>query len=458
MIIPLARPMQVVLALLLMKAATSCAKADAPPPEGAFQLQNGSVMTLLRSDEGYRVVVADNGFTRRIESCGKGRWCAYNGRDPGKPLVLTLAFDRDANGFTGVGEWRPENAAVQTLRQIHLSVRDFNFKADDGVRLNAKLVLPEGEGPHPLLVLVHGSGKEAATKVWQHPYQFAAYGIATLVFDKRGTGNSAGAFTMDFQRLAADVNAAIDVGKTQPNIDATRIALSGYSQGGWVAPLAASKRKDLAAVLANYGLAVSPIEEERSEAMLPFANDDAATRTQAQRLVDASMTLLGNHFEGDWDGYKKLCANTAKATWRKRMVNDNVNRFCKHPAAMIRTLGPGMLTPGIDFNYDPMPVLRKVTAPMLWTIAADDIEAPPMETLTRLKTLRDDERRSIAIRVFKGADHGMFLFKLGTNGERLYLGVHPQFVQAQVQFLGERFGMPPAQFRNDALPDPAREH
>jgi hypothetical protein len=77
---------------------------------------------------------------------------------------------------------------------------------------------------------------------------------------------------------------------------------------------------------------------------------------------------------------------------------------------------------------------------MRWMIAAEDLEAPPAATLARLAALRDVDHRPVSVRVFEGADHGMLLFR-ETGGAREYRGVHPDFVQEQVRWLRERFGM-----------------
>ncbi|NEE26403.1 alpha/beta hydrolase, partial [Streptomyces sp. SID7982] len=73
---------------------------------------------------------------------------------------------------------------------------DMTVTADDGTPLAGTLTLPAGPGPHPAVVLLHGSGPldregnspqlrmELARPV---AGALAARGIATLRYDRRGT-------------------------------------------------------------------------------------------------------------------------------------------------------------------------------------------------------------------------------------------------------------------------------
>lgn len=70
-----------------------------------------------------------------------------------------------------------------------------------------------------------------------------------LAYGKRGVGGSTGEYTsigpgnsvLMFDLLAADVIAAVEALRARKDIDARRIGLVGISQGGWIAPLAASR-------------------------------------------------------------------------------------------------------------------------------------------------------------------------------------------------------------------------
>jgi len=70
----------------------------------------------------------------------------------------------------------------------------------DGVRLDADLYRPEGEGPFPVLLMRQPYGRAiASTVVYAHPEWYAAHGYLVVIQDVRGRGTSEGTF-----RLFAD--------------------------------------------------------------------------------------------------------------------------------------------------------------------------------------------------------------------------------------------------------------
>jgi len=130
----------------------------------------------------------------------------------------------------------------------------------DGFTLAGTLYMPNGAGPHPAVVLFHGSGPAGRLDV---PAQwFAHHGVAALTYDKRGVGESTGNWhDVAFMTLCDDGLAAIQLLKARPDIDKKRIGVWGLSQGGWLAPLAASRSNDIAFVIAVSGPGVSPGEQ-----------------------------------------------------------------------------------------------------------------------------------------------------------------------------------------------------
>ncbi|MGI3779514.1 MAG: alpha/beta hydrolase family protein, partial [Janthinobacterium lividum] len=64
-------------------------------------------------------------------------------------------------------------------------------------------------------------------------------GLVVLTYDKRREGCSV--LTRDDDRLAVDALRALDVVARQPGVDRERLGLLGFSEGGWVVPLAAER-------------------------------------------------------------------------------------------------------------------------------------------------------------------------------------------------------------------------
>ena len=104
------------------------------------------------------------------------------------------------------------------------------------VELAGTIALPEGPGPHPAVVFLHGSGPVTRAGAADYAERFAGIGLASLRFDKRGTGSSTGSWAnSSLEDLARDAVVALDHLRGLPEIDPARVGFWGVSQAGWVA-------------------------------------------------------------------------------------------------------------------------------------------------------------------------------------------------------------------------------
>ena len=165
-----------------------------------------------------------------------------------------------------------------------------------GTHLAGTLSLPDGDGPWPAIVTLHGaSGGNRDFRLFLHlEALLVPAGFAVLRYDRRGSGASEGDFmAADFAQLAADSLAAVAVAAAQPEVDARLIGLFGFSQGGWIAPEAASRSDEVAFMVLVGACAVTPAEQMRyvtetslREAGYPQAEVERALATRA--AVDAA--------------------------------------------------------------------------------------------------------------------------------------------------------------------------
>jgi len=140
--------------------------------------------------------------------------------------------------------------------------RDLTFRNGD-VELSGTLLVPSGTGPFPAVVFLPGSGPHVRAGFKPYADEFAKLGVASLFYDKRGSGESKGSWvTSSLDDLANDAVAAVTLLKGMKEIDSTRIGFWGVSQGGWVAPLAASKMGNAAFLIVVSGGGVTPRESE----------------------------------------------------------------------------------------------------------------------------------------------------------------------------------------------------
>lgn len=164
--------------------------------------------------------------------------------------------------------------------------------ASRGVTLAGSVTLPAMPGPHPAVVMLHGSGSAGRNSPAFADLMsvFLMNGFAVLRYDKRGVGSSTGdwrnARTSD---LATDALAAVAFLRECPAIDPSRIGLLGFSQGAWIAGLAAASDPGIGFIALVSGGAVPPREQEtyRVGAELRaagFAEADVAAALDFMRL------------------------------------------------------------------------------------------------------------------------------------------------------------------------------
>jgi len=128
----------------------------------------------------------------------------------------------------------------------------------------AWITRPDGPGPWPAVLLVHGLGATHGMRLDQYEQAFARAGIATFAFDFRHLGGSGGSprQLVSVRRQLADVEAALSGLRTFPGIAADRVAIWGTSMGAAHVLLSAARHADLAAVVVQ-----CPVVDTRDAAL-----------------------------------------------------------------------------------------------------------------------------------------------------------------------------------------------
>ena len=108
------------------------------------------------------------------------------------------------------------------------------------------------------LVALHGAGEGTRdSRSLRHLHELLPpHGIGVVTFDRRGEGESTGDATRGRFDLQADDALAV-LGA----IDVERVGLFGYSQGGWIAPIAAARSDEVAFLVLVASIGVTPSEQ-----------------------------------------------------------------------------------------------------------------------------------------------------------------------------------------------------
>ncbi len=202
------------------------------------------------------------------------------------------------------------------------SARDVTVPTPMGHTLAGTLTVPAGAGPSrkvPAVVTITGSGgqdRDEAISLFPGYRPFREFadalgrrGIAVLRMDDRGVGQSGGnAATATSADFAQDIRAGLAFLRQQPEIDGTRLALMGHSEGGIIAPMVALEEPELKGIVLLAGTSRSgrrilefqlPNLIRGDTALTPRQRDSALAAVPAQ--IDSAATQPWTRFFLDYD-------------------------------------------------------------------------------------------------------------------------------------------------------------
>jgi dienelactone hydrolase len=195
------------------------------------------------------------------------------------------------------------------------------------------------------VVIVHGSGQE--TRMAEFAELLANNGITVLTYDKRGVGKSGGFYagpevgtnnvdSLNINLLAKDARAALYKIKQYNNV--TPIGLLGFSQAGWIIPIAAMNNPLVDFMLFFSCPTITSLEQLRFQF---YTNGDTnfwVNHTEEDALY---------HIKNDSDRYQFI-------------------------------------------STDPKVALRKIMAPSLWLFGGKDIQIPVKLCIEQINALKSE--------------------------------------------------------------------
>ena len=271
-----------------------------------------------------------------------------------------LETDEGTSGF----EWR-DGGERRTAERVAASYSQLQMSWDnDRVPLSGTAFVPTGEIQSGA-VIIHGSGNSDRDNLWylHIVLELARKGVAVLFPDKRGCGRSGGDWRVSsMEELALDTVSGRAALAGETRIPDSAIGLVGISQGGKIAPLAASLGSEPAFLINISGSAV---------------------------------------------GLEEALAHETVQNLRSMGVPRFLN-FAMHPYAMAIAKRRRPVFWEKNAGYDPLPHWASTEAPALVIYGSEDEfdNVPVKESVDRLESLAR-HRPQLEVRVFEGAGHGL---------------------------------------------------
>ncbi|WP_411278645.1 alpha/beta hydrolase family protein [Gemmatimonas sp.] len=252
-----------------------------------------------------------------------------------------------------------------------------------GYTLAGTLTRPKGVAKVPVVITISGSGPQGRDSRLPGLSGYAPFreiadtlgrrGIAVLRYDDRGVGESGGASTRakatsaDF---ADDVTSVIAYLRTRKDVNGTRIALAGHSEGGFIAPMVAAKNPSVRAIALLAGTAYN------GRRILEFQNEN---------------------------GIKSLVQLT-------EVQRDSLRRTVPRALDSLATANPWM---GYFMKTDPATALRNVKQPTLVLQGDTDQQVTPEQADSIATVLKSSGNSRVTVRHFPATNH---LFLVDASG------------------------------------------
>lgn len=158
----------------------------------------------------------------------------------GDTVVTTVASTGDW-GEVYVGDRRLTDfsAGYRTSATV-LAQEELNGTAPDGYPVHGWIVRPSGDGPHPVLLMIHGGPfAQYGWRLFDEAQVYAEAGYAVVYGNPRGSsgyGESHGRAIIGNvgQASSIDVLALLDTALKAPDLDGDRVGVLGGSHGGYM--------------------------------------------------------------------------------------------------------------------------------------------------------------------------------------------------------------------------------
>jgi dipeptidyl aminopeptidase/acylaminoacyl peptidase len=342
--------------------------------------------------------------------------------------ATTATFSGTLRGDTLAGRFTEDESPEGVFAYVRSSSttapfeeREITFNHGD-VRLAGTIVLPNTRSPAPAVVFLHGSGAEGR---WANRFlatQLAARGIASLIWDKRGVGQSGGALRQASpEDLVGDAVAAVARLRSEPRIDPRRIGIHGHSQGGTLAPWVAVRSRDVAFVVGSAAAGLPPDSVEIFS-VLNYLYPQAGTARDSADAREYVGTLVAAAFHGG----PRAKLDSLATTLRDRPW------FFAPPApdhwywTFSRQIG----------QYRPLEWWAQVRVPVLLIYGAEDPNVPAQASADRIAATlqRHAPDVRLTVKILPGANH-TFRLAPGPGG---WPRTAPDYIPSLLQWLGER--------------------
>ena len=316
----------------------------------------------------------------------------------------------------------------------------------EDVELAGTLTLPNGPGPHPVVITMTGSGPQDRNESLKpltllEPFAVIAdaltsAGVGVLRYDDRGVGGSTGDYNAaTVQELAEDARAAIDYLETRDDVDPGRIGLFGHSEGGLYAAMlgASDPRVAWIGMMAPAVIDGLTLIEEQNIAL---TRSTGSSEAQVEAVAEWGAVAMPLALEGDFEALERVTSDLYGRLWDE--LTPEEQEFAGERDTFIQLqLDSQMPIYTSDWfrsflGYDPTSDWAQVTVPVLAIFGGKDVQVIAESNQQALETaLAAAGNEDVTTLTIPDANH---LFQEADTGALAEYGqLEPEFIDGFVE-------------------------
>lgn len=274
--------------------------------------------------------------------------------------------------------------------------------------IHAELLTPTSDGPHGLVIMVHGDGPAYMRYFSAIKQNFLKAGYATLIWDKPGFGKSKGNLsdkTLAEERAQILLD-AINEMKSNSNIDAGDIGVWGISQAGYVIPRALHSTDDISFMILVGAAGENGIRQTAyyiyQQLICEGASEDSAKLAEQQ--------FIGLFYAKTFDQYYDFA---------KPLVDDPKIRQMGFVTAMWAEDQWKAYEGDEQSFYDPISAIQNTNIPTLVFFGALDKNVNPLQGVEAYTSAFEIAgNNNSQVKLVDGADHDIIISETGCARER----------------------------------------
>lgn len=401
--------------------------AQQPPPAkldpkaydpylGTYRLASNELIVIGRTERRLYLYEPRTGRIRGLDLLSETTFRAGPSLLVFSPEELQIEFNKNREGVVASLSLKEAGTPARVARKDNLYREErLTFRSGD-VMLAGTLLIPSIKGPHPAVVLLHGSGPQDRNGylsiIRLAADHFARHGVAALIYDKRGVDASTGNWaTASFDDMAGDALAALKLLQSRGDINPKQIGLWGSSQAGWVMAKATSMSKEIAFIVAvsaggsGYTVAQQELYNVTTEMRANGFSPDEINEVIATRnlLFDFVRTGEGEKYD---------------AAIRKAQQNARIKEWLTPLSGEIDRKKRDQWFLALDIDFDPVPQWERYEGPVLGIFGELDASTPVRQVVPVFaKALASRRNTDFTIKVFPKAHHIILEAETGSDSE-----------------------------------------